>query len=47
VKIKEYSKEYFKENKEVKQRKNNERYKKRREVDPLFKLTTNLRRNIE
>lgn len=45
-KIKEYGKEYFKKNQIVKQTKNNERYKKRREEDPLFKMITNLKRNI-
>jgi len=45
-KIKEYGKEYFKNNKETKQRKNNENYKKRRDSDPIFRLSTNIRRNI-
>ena len=41
-----YSKQYFKDNQEVKQKKNNERYKKRREEDPVFKLKGNIRRGI-
>jgi len=45
-KILSYSKEYFKDNKEEKQKKNNDRYNKRREVDAVFKLTTNIRRNL-
>lgn len=45
-KILKQSKEYFKNNKEVKQKKNNARYKERRDTDPVFKLATNLKRNI-
>lgn len=45
-KIKKYGEEYFKNNQVERQRKNNERYKKRREEDPLYKLITNLKRNI-
>lgn len=45
-KILKHSKQYFKDNQEVKQKKNNERYKERRKEDPVFKLTTNLKRNI-
>lgn len=45
-KILKYSKDYFKDNKETKQKKNNERYSKRRKEDPVFKLRGNVRRNI-
>ncbi len=45
-KILKYSKDYFKTNKETKQKKNNERYNKRRKDDPVFKLRGNVRRNI-
>ena len=45
-KICDYAKEYWKSNKIIKQKKNNERYKKRRDEDPLFKLMTNIKRNI-
>lgn len=46
VKILENSKKYFKDNQKIKQEKNNKRYKERRDTDPIFKLTTNLKRNI-
>ena len=45
-KILKQSKEYFKNNQEIKQKKNNDRYRERRKTDPLFKLITNLKRNI-
>jgi hypothetical protein len=45
-KILENSKKYFKENKEIKQFKNNKRYKERRVTDPIFRLSTNIKRNI-
>lgn len=45
-KILKQSKEYFKKNQKVKQEKNNKRYKTRRHNDPIFKLSTNLKRNI-
>lgn len=46
AKILKQSKQYFKDNQKIKQEKNNERYKKRRQNDPIFKLATNLKRNI-
>lgn len=46
VKILNKSKEYFKANKEDKQYKNNKRYKERRDLNPDFKLATNIKRNI-
>jgi hypothetical protein len=46
VKILENSKKYFKDNQKIKQEKNNKRYKERRDTDPIFKLITNLKRNI-
>jgi len=46
VKILEQSKQYFKANQKIKQEKNNKRYKERRNNDPIFKLATNLKRNI-
>ena len=46
AKILEQSKEYFKLNKEEKQFKNNLRYKERRDNNPEFKLSTNIKRNI-
>lgn len=45
-KILEQSKLYFKNNKKTKQEKNNKRYKERRDTDPVFKLSTNIKRNI-
>ena len=45
-KILDRSKKYFKTNQKIIQHKNNERYKERRETDPIFKLSTNLKRNI-
>ena len=45
-KILEKSKQYFKDNQKIKQEKNNKRYKERRDNDPVFKLSTNLKRNI-
>jgi hypothetical protein len=45
-KIKERSKEYFINNKEKRLKQNNRRYRERREEDPLYKLTTNIKRNI-
>ena len=45
-KILNQSKIYFKNNQKIKQDKNNKRYKERRDSDPLFKLSTNLRRNL-
>jgi hypothetical protein len=45
-KILEQSRLYFKNNKTVKQEKNNQRYKERRDTDPVFKLSTNIKRNI-
>lgn len=45
-KILEKSKQYFKDNQQLKQEKNNKRYKERRDNDPVFKLNTNLKRNI-
>ena len=45
-KILEKSKQYFKDNQQLKQEKNNKRYKERRDNDPIFKLNTNLKRNI-
>lgn len=45
-KILKYSKKYFKDNQIEKQKKNNERYNKRRSVDPVFKLSGNIRRGI-
>jgi len=45
-KILENSKKYFKDNQEVKQKKNNERYKKRIASDPAFKLACGIRRSI-
>lgn len=44
--IVEKCREYFKQNKIVKQFKNNKRYKERRDSSPEFKLITNLKRNI-
>jgi len=46
AKILKQSKQYFKDNQKIKQEKNNERYKERRQTDPIFKLATNLKRNI-
>ena len=46
AKILEKSKQYFKDNQKIKQEKNNKRYKERRANDPIFKLTTNIKRNI-
>ena len=46
IKILEKSKQYFKDNQKLKQEKNNKRYKERRYNDPIFKLSTNLKRNI-
>jgi hypothetical protein len=46
IKILEKSKQYFKNNQKLKQEKNNKRYKERRDNDPIFKLSTNLKRNI-
>ena len=45
-KVLEYSKQYFIDNKAEKQKKNNDRYNKRRKEEPLYKLTTNIRRTI-
>jgi len=45
-KILEQSKLYFKNNQKEKQEKNNKRYRERRETDPVFKLSTNIKRNI-
>ena len=45
-KILEKSKQYFKDNQQLKQEKNNKRYKERRDNNPVFKLNTNLKRNI-
>ncbi len=45
-KILKYSKEYFKANQEIEQLKNNYRYNKRRLEDPVFKLSTNIKRNL-
>jgi len=45
-KILKQSKQYFKDNQKIKQEKNNKRYKERREEDPLYRLTTNIRRTI-
>lgn len=45
-KILKNSKDYFKSNQKIKQEKNNKRYKERRNTDPLYKLITNLKRNI-
>ncbi len=42
----EKSKQYFKDNQKIKQEKNNKRYKERRDSDPVFKLATNIKRNI-
>lgn len=46
AKILKQSKQYFKDNQKIKQDKNNKRYKERRQTDPVFRLATNLRRNI-
>lgn len=45
-KILKQAKEYFKDNQKIKQEKNNKRYKERRTEDPLYRLTTNIRRTI-
>lgn len=45
-KYKQYSHEYFKQNKTEKLRKNNERSKKRRKEDPIYRLILNLKRHI-
>jgi hypothetical protein len=45
-KILNYSKEYFIKNKERESKKNNDRYRERRKNDPLYKLITNIKRNI-
>ena len=45
-KILTQSKIYFKNNQEIKQYKNNKRYKERRNSDPIFKLKGNIRRGI-
>jgi hypothetical protein len=45
-KILEQSRLYFKDNQKIKQEKNNKRYKDRRNTDPVFKLSMNIKRNI-
>jgi hypothetical protein len=45
-KISENSREYFQKNKEKRLKQNNDRYKKRRAEEPIYKLITNLKRNI-
>ena len=44
--ILEKSKVYYKDNKEVVQERHNKRYNERRKTDPVFLLSTNIRRNI-